>query len=253
MNDQHTKPPTPRAVKLAWMVAAAALLVVVGFIIYLAVWGSGQSQDKDAERAGRVEAQGQTQSLAEQVNAACKKNPTAARQQGLNCVEAKQIVEQGPKGDPGPAGEQGAKGPKGDKGDKGDPGASPPCLLQANRCVGPAGATGAIGPMGPVGPQGPAGKDGINGKDGAPGPAGADGKDGATGPQGPQGPAGQDGAPGKDGVDGKDGTNGIDGKDGAPGPACPANYHLETRHVVSTEAPTGEESQVCIKDAEPQP
>jgi hypothetical protein len=49
------------------------------------------------------------------------------------------------------------------------------------------------------------------------------------------------------------GAKGEPGKVGPPGPAgpaCPTGYHLELRHIVSTEAPTGEESQVCMKDVE---
>jgi len=78
----------------------------------------------------------------------------------------------------GPAGATGATGATGQRG---EPGQSPPCLLTASQCVGPA------GPGGPAGPEGKAGQTGATGPGGPAGPAGPEGK---LGPEGPEGQPG---------------------------------------------------------------
>lgn len=192
----HARPPTPRAMKIAWAIAAVSVAVVAGLIIYLAVWGSGESNAKDQANAGKSQAQSETVDLATQVQTICKAGGAPAAKLNANglCGQTKQIVEQGPKGDEGDMGPGGPAGPKGEKGDKGDPGASPPCLLQANRCVGSAGVQGIPGVPGP---PGPAGKDStVAGPMGPEGPRGPEGQEGKQGPAG-ESVRGEQGEPGK--------------------------------------------------------
>ena len=222
---EHRTPPTTRAMRITWVVFSTALIVIAAVVIYLAIWGSGESQGKDAETAGRVAAQGQAKSLAEQVDEACKNSPVAARQQRLNCAQAKEIVEQGPAG---PTGPPGAVGPQGPPGRDGRDGITPPCALQANRCVGPTGAIGAQGPIGKtglVGPAGPKGDKGDTGETGAQGP---------KGDAGLQGEKGDKGDPGTNGTDGVDGTNGTDGEDGVDGKNA---YPFKFSFIIPAEPP----------------
>lgn len=144
----------------------------------------------------------------------------------------------GESGKTGPAGPTGPAGAAGRDGAPGKDGTTPPCLLSANRCVGPAGAGGLDGKAGATGPAGVTGKDGAAG---ASGQDGAPGKDGPAGPAGAAGADGKDGAPGQPGADGNNGTNGTDGTPGrgiAAGPTClgsGADSYWLTRYSDGTE------------------
>jgi hypothetical protein len=141
-----------------------------------------------------------------------------------NAALAKQVRSLGgqpvAEGKPGESGKDGPPGPQGIPGRDGAPGkdgATPPCLLSANRCVGPSGAPGLVGKTGPAG---------TNGKDGA---AGEPGKDGAPG---------ADGTPGQPGADGKNGADGAPGRGIIAGPTClgtGAESYWLTRYSDNTE------------------
>jgi len=223
------------------MVALVVLALIFGFgCLYFAmdnarlasanaVYGQAQQQEK--------------QSLAEEMDAACKSEDFAATSAGSNiCRKAEQVASepggalagpQGIQGVPGPRGEQGfpgpvgPSGPAGAKGDKGDQGIMGLLGLTGGvgsqgpqgipGPVGPTGATGAAGadstipgPMGPAGPAGPAGADST-----VPGPPGPAGADGATGPAGPPGLNGDDGRGIQSAYCGDDGRWTITYTDGA--------------------------------------
>lgn len=161
------------------------------------------------------------------------------RSRADNAALAKQVRSLGgqpvAEGKPGQSGKDGPPGPPGTPGRDGRPGkdgTTPPCLLSANRCVGPAGPPGAIGKTGPVGPAGKDGAPGEPGKDGAPGKEGLPGKDGVDGADG------KDGAPGQPGADGKDGIDGAPGRGITAGPTClgtGADSYWLTRYTDGTE------------------
>lgn len=236
-------PPLPGLWKGVIAGLAALLLIATG-VIALAWYADRRSADADRADATLAE-------FAAGIAAACAKNPAEAKEAGIQCGKAREIDERpaGEKGDPGAKGEPGDRGPKGDpgatgpRGPQGVPGLSPPCLLQANRCVGATGAPGAIGPRGPAGPTGPPGLPGKDGADGAVGPAGPAGADGADGKAGADG---ADGATGPAGPAGPVGPAGEKGEKGDPGPACPEGSTLQKQQVVTTEAPAGLWMLVCV-------
>lgn len=220
---EHSKQPLTKATKLIASVVLLLALVVAASVIFLASYGSDQKGQKEVAQAGQVQEQDKKKDLAEEVKKVCDAGGVPAqnlRQRGL-CGKVTEIIKEGPSGPPGETGEQGLRGPKGDKGDKGDPGATPPCLLQANRCVG---ATGGIGAAGPIGPQGPKGDQGLKGEKG----------DSVTGPVGPEGPKGDTGDKGDRGdpcspsipeCRGPAGPKGDTGDKGDPGtPAFPFTF-----------------------------
>ncbi|HEY3559672.1 MAG TPA: hypothetical protein VGL05_19520 [Kribbella sp.] len=153
-----------------------------------------------------------------------------------NAALAKQVRSLGgqpvAEGKPGQSGKDGQPGPPGTPGRDGRPGkdgTTPPCLLSADRCVGPTGPPGAIGKTGAAGPPG---------KDGAPGEPGKDGTAGKDGLPGKDGINGKDGAPGQPGADGKDGTDGPPGRGISAGPTClgsGADSYWLTRYTDGTE------------------
>lgn len=185
----HARPPAERNIKFIWLGVGILVLLVMAGAIYLAVNGNAQKDDKETAQAGQVQQAQDKKDLAEEVQAVCKAGGAPAKklnEEGL-CTKTKEIIQEPIAGPTGNAGEDGKDGRDGKDGKDGQPGASPPCLLQANRCV------GAIGADGPQGKQGLPGKDGQDG---------ADGKDGATGPEGPEGPGGPQGEQGERGVAG---------------------------------------------------
>lgn len=222
----------PAVSVLAIAGAAAALVVAV-------LNGSEQRGDKEV-------AQSELSSLAEQVQAACLRDPVTARKiLGADaCGKSKEIVERPPaeKGDPGepgargavgPAGPQGPAGPRGPAGPQGIAGQSPGCLILVTKCQGPSGPRGIQGLMGATGDQGPqgeAGQTGPQGIQGEQGPVGEQGPKGEPGEQGPQGPAGPQGPP------------------GPAGPSCPDGSTLQRQQIVTTENPAGVWILVCVLD-----
>ncbi len=161
--------------------------------------------------------------LAGQVSALCHDNPEYAKEQGLNCAQAKDVqngeqpVIQGPKGEKG---DMGPVGPKGDQGDTGQPGSS---------VTGPQGVPGATGPKGD------------------PGTPGVDGTS-VTGPQGPQGEMGPQGPKGDKG------DTGDRGADGAPAPqisainfvGTPADCRFVVTFTDSSQVSTPVRGDLCI-------
>lgn len=205
-------------------------------IVVLWIYGATQKDDKQQAQAELVQ-------LAEANQAACKRSPTeAARILGPGvCAKSKEIVDRPPaeKGDPGargpigPAGPAGPPGPRGPSGPAGANGPAPGCLILVSKCQGVqgprglqglTGPSGAVGEAGPAGPQGPAGEAGPKGEQGEQGTQGIQGEQGPAGPQGPPGPA---------------------------GPSCPSGSTLQTRHINTTEEPTGTAVLVCVLDTPP--
>lgn len=228
----HARPPTERSIRLIWMVVGLALLLVIAGATYLALNGQSQKDDKETAQAGQVQQAQDKKDLAEEVQTICKAGGAPAKKlndAGL-CTKTKEIIQEPI---PGPPGDTGATGAQGPPGPPGRDGTSPPCLLQANRCVGAAGVDGTPGAPGTPGKQGLPGKDGAAGKDG---------QDGANG---------LDGQPGKDGADGADGTNGTNGTNGKsygcdgqeiteanPPATCPGNpYPFTFTFVVPADPP----------------
>jgi type II secretory pathway pseudopilin PulG len=222
-----------------------SVLALIGAGVALVV----SSMNATDQREDKEAAQTELVTLAEQNQAACKRDPAAAaRILGAGvCSKTKQIVEQGPPGTPGepgargptgPAGKDGATGKTGPAGPPGPPGApgrdgrTPGCLLLSSACVGAPGQSGADGA------DGANGTDGAPGKDGPPGPPGADGKDGA------------DGAPGKVGAPGKDGPP---GPPGPAGPSCPDGTTLRPKQIVTTDNPAGVTAYVCLVNQAQEP
>jgi hypothetical protein len=140
----------------------------------------------------------QANSLATQVQDACRADYAKAIMQGLNCDEANRVKDEGTviKGE---RGEPGKSGPPGETGQMGSPG--------------PNGVPGIAGVPGTNGVPGNNGSNGRDGSNGSNGESGADGEPGADGPSGPRGPAGERGPTGPEG------PPGANGEDGAPGPA----------------------------------
>lgn len=200
------------------------------------------------QREGKEAAQTELVQLAEQNQAACRRDPvTAARVLGAGvCQQTKEIVdrpgpkgdsgERGPQGPPGPKGETGATGAQGPIGPRGPAGPTPGCLILVSRCQGPTGPPGVPGLTGPSGAAGEAGPAGPAGEAGEAGPKGETGSQGPKGDQGDQGPAGPQGPP------------------GPAGPACPEGSSVQQQRVVTTETPTGVLMLVCVADEQnPQP
>lgn len=152
--------------------------VIFVFLLLVALFASGWSL------YNQFASDSTAQSLAEQVTRVCESNPSLAKAQGLNCVQAKETQITAPviKGEPGPQGPPGDTGPTGPQGPKGDQGIG-----------GIGGPPGSPGSDGSPGSNGVDGQPGASGVDGAPGPAGPVG---ATGPEGPPGPAGAKGSDG---------------------------------------------------------
>lgn len=195
---EHARPPTPRVVRLALGLAVFAVLIVAGFIIYLAVWGNGESQQKEVAQQGQVQEQAEKKDLAAEVDRICATKTaeaTSLRKRG-KCEQAKEIIHEPVAGPAGPQGAGGPPGPPGPPGKDGVDGQSPPCLLELNRCVGARGLVGASGPIGPQGPMGPQGKPGesVKGDTGDKGDVGPKGDTGdastVPGPKGDQGDKG---------------------------------------------------------------
>lgn len=221
-----------------------SVLAMAGACVALVVSGLNASD----QRQGKEAAQSELVGLAEQNQAACRRDPvTAARVLGAGvCQQTKEIVDRpGPKGDSGERGPQGPAGPKGETGatgaqgpigPRGPAGPSPGCLILVSKCqgpTGPAGIQGLTGPSGAAGDPGPAG------------PAGEAGPKGETGPQGEQGPKGDQG---------DQGPVGQQGPAGPAGPACPEGSSVQQQRVVTTETPTGVLMLVCVANEQnPQP
>lgn len=195
----HRKLPTPslRVVRLAWYAFAAALLLLVAALVWVAVTFNQRIDHSDGRTREVIARLDKAQAQRAQLAHAARRNAKAA------VILARQVRRLGgepvvkPSTLPQPmAGPSGPPGPSGQKGDPGDAGAQ-----------GPRGATGDRGQQGPVGHPGPAGPRGEQGPPGPAGQSGAEGAKGDTGPagppgaQGPQGPAGRDGAPGAAGKD----------------------------------------------------
>jgi hypothetical protein len=234
---KHTRPPRDSGWRWRLVITAilGAILAAV-MLIGLALYGTRQKDDKQ-------DAQAELVGLAEANQAACRRFGTVEAEKVLGagkCQQTKEIVERPPaeKGEPGargPVGPQGPAGPQGPRGPSGPAGAngvSPGCLILVSKCQGaegPRGFPGLTGPpgaAGEAGPAGPAGEQGPKGEAGDQGPKGDQGDQGPEGPQGPPGPA---------------------------GPACPTGSTLQTRHVNTSEEPTGTAVLVCVLDTPPTP
>ncbi len=206
------KEPLHRTKRVIYVVLLAVALLASGVALY-----------------NQFASDSQKQSLASQVNAACKADPVKARQQGLNCEEAANARpndfvirgpegERGEKGDRGDRGTTGQQGPKGEKGDRGD--------------------------KGDRGNRGDSGSDGAHGSDGSDGADGSDGES-IVGPQGPRG---------ETGPQGPKGDNGDRGADGAPADqitsvtiegtptACELRIIMESGNVFAVSVP----GRLCI-------
>ncbi|MFD6080742.1 hypothetical protein ACFWG5_34765 [Streptomyces hydrogenans] len=173
-----------RCIPRAEMLFAAALVLVMLFLGWLAVQVVTLSQELRTANSARDALASQVEGLGE--------SPIAGPP-GSRGLPGESVT--GPQGPQGPEGPTGPTGPPGRPGASGPPGPTPTAIPGPSGAPGadstvpgPAGADGATGPVGPAGPTGPAGPVG---------PAGAPGKDGTDGL------AGQDGAPGKDGADGR--------------------------------------------------
>ena len=153
------KPPSPRVVRLAWLLV---FLVAAGIVIWLilrlvtlsnVVEDNGTKLDKaQTARTQMQTAMDRQQAAIGKQQAAIERANRKLRRHGLEPV-----VVPGTPGLPGIPGTQGPQGPPGQSivGPQGPPGESivgPP---------GPAGIDGAPGPEGPPGPQGPPGEPGV--------------------------------------------------------------------------------------------
>jgi hypothetical protein len=152
-----------------------------------------------------------SQTLAQQVSAACKSGDLEIEEQRELCDNAEAVIDEedpesltGPEGPQGPQGVTGIQGPRGFPGLKGD--------------------TGPRGERGPPGENGGQGDSGLPGQNGAAGPQGPQGEPGPPGPKGDQGPQGSTGVTNVETV-------------GCEGPliqSITANYNAETQTVVIT-------------------
>ena len=287
---EHARPPTPRAVRLALGLAGFAVLVVAGWIVYLTIWGNSESQQKDAAQVEKTQAQeGETKAkvekrdLAAEVKAACDAGGTTGknlRQRGL-CGKVTEIVKQPIEGRVGktgpPPSDAQVQQAVNSYCASGRCDAKSPTMQQVASAV--AAYCNARGQCTP--PKPADGKDGENATAAQIASAvasfcaddacdGDDGKDGENGRNGrdvsisvtdlPNGKritvSYSDDTPSVsfDILNGEKGEKGepsvVPGPPGPPGPACPEGYHLETRTIVSAEVPTGEEAQLCTKNAE---
>ena len=154
----------------------AATLILL--ILILLGWNASL-QVRANQRAAAAEST--AQSLAEQVQAACKSTAVIVSDRDV-CQRAEEVASQpatvmpGEPGPPGRDGGDGADGPQGPRGPQGEPGEQGP-PGPASTIPGPQGRTGADSTVpGPPGPQGPPGPAGANGADGAPGEPGTPGR-----------------------------------------------------------------------------
>jgi hypothetical protein len=129
-----------------------------------------------------------SQTLAQQVAAACERGDLEKADQKELCEDAEKVIQdEDPEGITGPEGPRGPQGIQGVSGPQGVPGAEGPQGPKGNRGL------GEVGPSGSDGSPGSDGRNGINGSDGPPGPEGPKGEKGDTGDVGPEGPAGPSG------------------------------------------------------------
>ena len=93
---EHARPPTRRSIKVLWMIVAACLLVAVGVVVALALYGSGQETDKETAQAGQAAEQADKKDLATQVAEACAAGGPVGQdltKRGL-CGKAKEIIQE---------------------------------------------------------------------------------------------------------------------------------------------------------------
>lgn len=170
----------PRSRLLFVLIAAAAVLFLVGSVIIAQLGRDAAQTETGVVEQQRDGAAAQAASLASQIQAECAQGVLT----GPVCEQAERVAAEpipgpaGPRGDPGAQGGLGPTGPAGPTGPQG-----------------PAGPTGPQGPAGPAGEPGPGGVDGTDGQNGSDGTPGQDGQPGAPGDTGPPGPAGPPGTP----------------------------------------------------------
>lgn len=188
--------------RIALAFAVVGLLGWIGFSLYESNLRAATSQAN-------------TQTLAQDIQAACQTSGTLLIDDRDLCAKADRVQENPTQAIPGPKGDPGSPGRDGVDGADGSPGpAGPPGVDGTDSSVpgpeGPAGTNGepgldssVPGPTGPPGPPGPAGADGAAGAPGAdstvPGPPGAPGPEGPAGPQGEPGRGIQSAYCGEDG------------------------------------------------------
>jgi hypothetical protein len=233
--------PSRRTVHVVWYVAAALLVVLVAWLIWMVVVTSQRLDVAESTRADReaqvvelVEQQANLSEAAEHNSQIAEALAQQVRRLGERPVAKPEAT---PEPFPGPPGEPGQRGPMGPSGpapsaaeiqsavavycasgrcDGRDPTATQVAAAVATYCDGRGECRG------PAGSDGQDGADGRNGEDGAPGADGRDGADGSDAPPpsqaqvdqavatycdargGCRGPKGDRGEPGTDGRDGQD-------------------------------------------------
>jgi hypothetical protein len=230
--------PSRRTVHVVWYVAAALLVVLVAWLIWMVVLTSQRLDDAESTRADReaqvvelVEQQANLSEAAERNSQIAEALAQQVRRLGERPVAKPEAT---PQPMPGPAGEPGQRGPVG-------PSGPAPSAAEIQSAVAVYCASGRCDGRDPTtsqvaaavvsycdrrgecrGPRGAPGQDGADGRDGVDGEDGTDGQDGADAPPptqaqvdaavarycdangGCRGPKGDRGEPGTDGKDGQD-------------------------------------------------
>lgn len=165
---------------------AAVVLMVAGIVGGggTVAWVFAGKDQAEQERAG---AQGQAKDFAQELAELCRRDPAAARRNGVSCTEASSVATKPVELITGPGGTSGTSGTSGTEGPSGRPGGPG----RSGRPGGP-GSAGSPGASGLPGGDGTSGTSGTSGTEGPPGANGSPGADstvpGPSGPSGPQGP-----------------------------------------------------------------
>jgi hypothetical protein len=196
--------PSRRTVHAVWYVAAAIVVALVAWLIWMVADTSQRLDDAERTRADR---EAQVSALVEQqadLSEASERNSEIAEalaQQVRQLGERPVVQPTAPPVIPGPIGEPGQRGPMGPTGPA-------PSAAEIQSAVAVYCASGRCDGRDPTATQvANAVAVYCDGRGECRGPAGSDGQDGTDG---------EDGAPGAPGADGVDGQDGADGRDAPP-------------------------------------